>query len=40
MPSSSYQWAKVTSTQRNLTDEQGKGNIESLKVNLVADQRI
>ena len=30
----------VTSTQRDLTTEQEKGNRESLKVNLTADQRI
>ena len=30
----------VTSTQRDLTTEQEKGNPESLKVNLTADQRI
>ena len=30
----------VTSTQRDLTTEQEKGNRESLKVNLTADRRI
>ena len=30
----------VTSTQRNLTTEKEKGNRESPKVNLTADQRI
>lgn len=30
----------VTSTQRDLTTEQEKGNRESLKVNLTADQHI